>query len=368
MAAYGGGPTGLEYKPRPGISFDVIGEAWNLFTQQMGTWILAGIATGIVIFGAEILLFGFGILVGTATKGVGLILLPFIYLFLIAVVGFFTIGGYRIAIKQIRGETISVNDLIVPLDTNALLAFLLTMLITLIASITIIGVFIAPALLMFVIPLCIERRLKPVDAVQQSYNMLKQDWLLATLFYFCVSLLASLGMIALFIGVLITYPLLFLSVALLYRNYTLTSAAQPGMYGAPPPYTGAYPPPAAPGYSPVAPTAAPLYPPAPIPPQGTAPAETVIAETAPPLDLTAPPAYLPPEASAPLPEIGAEAESAASQIAPAAEVESSSEQELSTAAEETLPSESQTASAAEPEAAASEEEQAKGETDPGAKS
>ena len=32
---------------------------------------------------------------------------------------------------------------------------------------------------MFAIPLCIEQRLKPVDAIKQSYDMLKSDWLMA---------------------------------------------------------------------------------------------------------------------------------------------------------------------------------------------
>ena len=43
---YGGG---MGYAPRPRIRFEVIGEAWQLFQQQMGTWIVAALIAMVVL-------------------------------------------------------------------------------------------------------------------------------------------------------------------------------------------------------------------------------------------------------------------------------------------------------------------------------
>ena len=117
---YGGG-----FAPRPQISFDVIGEAWKLFQQQMGVWIPALLVVGLVVgvfTGITMALTGG--LSGSATPstpgspaslnpmmgaamGVQMIM-GFVQQIVILIMQ----GGlFRMALKQIRGQTPAIGDL-----------------------------------------------------------------------------------------------------------------------------------------------------------------------------------------------------------------------------------------------------------------
>lgn len=265
MAAYGGPPPNTPvspetpgyYTPRPQISFEVISEAFNLVKLQMGAWVGATFLCGVVLVIAYIV--GISVMVGSmfitgggrgqGNEGVGLLVqlvMQFGFGAIFTTLIMLMMGGMmRMALKQVRGETIgigdlfSVTDVLVPLIGTAILMSVIGTVGTMMCFVP--G-FIAYGLMMFALPLVVDQRLGPIEAISQSFNMLKKDWLMATLFYFVASIVGSLGFFACGFGALFTYPIFFLAIVLTYRNY-MTG-------GAPPTVPGTYPPVVPGGYMP----------------------------------------------------------------------------------------------------------------------
>jgi len=126
------------------------------------------------------------------------------------------------AIRQINGERISIDDFFRIGDVAAPLLGMSALLATAVmigAYMCYIPGFILSGLFMFAPALVVDRKLKAVDALTTSFNMLKSNWLMATLFYFVISLLSGLGVLACCVGVLVTVPLMYLSVAVGYQSF-----------------------------------------------------------------------------------------------------------------------------------------------------
>ncbi len=308
---YGAVPGG--YVPRPRVRFEVIGEAWQLFQQQMGTWIVAALIAGIVLgcVFTPYYVFVFAAAFSKAQAGKqfdpnagGGQLIQIGFNLLIMIVSNLLLGGmYRMALKQIRGEAISPADIFTVVDVfGSLIAAAILVPIAMYIGLILccFPAFIVMGLLMLTVPLVVDRRMGAIEAMSTSWSLLKSEWLMATLFYVVISIISGLGIVALCVGILFTYPLLPLSIALIYRDFTAGGpgpyAPPPGAYPTPPgayPTAGGYPPPPAPGgYPPPpgAPMAEPApgtYPPPPPPPgeQPTAPSPPPPAG-APPLDIT----------------------------------------------------------------------------------
>jgi uncharacterized membrane protein len=64
----------------------------------------------------------------------------------------------------------------------------------------------------------VQRNLEPLEAIQQSFQTAKNDWLMFTLLAVTTHLLAAAGVMACCIGLLFTYPLVFLISAVAYRD------------------------------------------------------------------------------------------------------------------------------------------------------
>lgn len=272
MTAYGGLPpntpassdTSGYYTPRPQISFDVISEAFNLFKLQMGAWVGAVFAFFAIIM--VIAMLGGTVMVGSLiasggsrdAAGAGMFLFFATYagmLFVVTLASLFLMGGLiRMALKQVRGETLkigdmfSVTDVIGPLIGTALL-------VTVIGSIGslffVVPGLIAYGVMMFALPLVVDQRLGPIEAITKSFEMLKNDWLMATLFYFVTAMIGGLGGIACGVGMVFTYPIWILSIVLTYRNYT-TGGTSPTVTGGYTAQTDAAP--LSGGYTPTTPT------------------------------------------------------------------------------------------------------------------
>jgi uncharacterized membrane protein len=58
-----------------------------------------------------------------------------------------------------------------------------------------------------------------MDAVNLSYNTLKKDLVMATIFYLVVGICAELGGIICGIGAIFTIPVMPIAIAMLYRDY-----------------------------------------------------------------------------------------------------------------------------------------------------
>lgn len=223
--AYGNGSTG-----GPRVRFEVLGEAWALFQQQMGVWIAAqcvliGVAVVVSLLGGGAL-FSFAASVTHLNENLGplaVVLCVPGFLLLVVVASAILWGGVmRMAIKQVRGETIEMKDLFSATDSAASLtiASFVTGLLEGIAS----YLFYIPALIlgglwMLTIPLIVDRRMAPIEAMTTSWNALSRDWITAAGFYFVVTTLVAVAFSFCFVPGLFVLPLLPLATALIYRDF-----------------------------------------------------------------------------------------------------------------------------------------------------
>jgi hypothetical protein len=268
MAVPGGGAP--MYGRPAQIRFDVIGEAFSMLQRQIGNWALASLISVLCIgaVGAVLIAVQSAVIIAVSVAGgatgsgtvqnftVRLVSAFFglITGILIGTVMVFFLGGlYRLAFKQIRNEPFTVGDLFSVMDV-AVPLLTVGVIISAIASIpSLLGILPIPGFLttfpllvftwivygmtMFAAPLVAERRMQGMEAIQLSVETLKSQAVLAVLFYVVASIIGGLGIIACCIGVLFTYPVFVLSIALTYRDFFMGGAAQ----NTPPP--GAYPPP-----------------------------------------------------------------------------------------------------------------------------
>ncbi len=134
----------------------------------------------------------------------------------------FLLGGiYKTAFKQLRGETIAVSDMFSGMDLFVKIlvaAVLLTIIQFVGAMLCYIPMLIAQGLLFFTIPLIVKQNMEPIDALKASVQATKGDWLMFILFAFVANVLAVIGVIACLIGILFTFPLLFLFTSVAYRD------------------------------------------------------------------------------------------------------------------------------------------------------
>jgi hypothetical protein len=245
------GGYGQGYPAYPGpikreVRFDAINEAWDLFRQEMGTWVIAmlfalGIVAGAYFAVALLmgLLFAAG---GTGRPGAGDIFAAGFFMSMILTMvlmlivwGFLYSGLIHMAVKQVRGQPITFSDIfaagsVVP---TAIAATLIVGIASWIASwCLIIPGIIVSGLLMLTMPLVVDARYSAVQACQASWDALKQDWIKAACLYFVLQLVGGVGVLACGVGLLFTMPLVFLATAVVYRDFFLT---QPAPYQAGPP-------------------------------------------------------------------------------------------------------------------------------------
>src|SRR5438034_7596344 len=109
--------------PRPRVRFDAIPEAWALFQQQMGTWVLAAFlmlaVPAFVYFSwfivITIIAGGFDTRASVPplsdSQGILMVITTFVMTFAMWVCSTLLTGSmFRMAIKQVRGERISAGD------------------------------------------------------------------------------------------------------------------------------------------------------------------------------------------------------------------------------------------------------------------
>ena len=285
--AYGGPPGGYAPPPPTGrVDFSWLGQAWSLFTAQMGVWIGAFVLYALI---ASVLLLLWSIPTGvyaTIQQAITAALNhtsphvppqnPYAQfarnqgfsLLLAAANAIFLAGFYRMALRQMRGEPIGIGGVfsafpqalplaIVTVCITGSVALLEGLLLGLLhltglpaaGAVSIAGVLVlipsivVQGLLMFAPLLILDKNVSAVDAILGSVRLLRGQWLMGVLFYFTVALISGFGILLCGIGVLATYPLFLISVAVGYLALT----QPPPAYSAPYPYTapvpGVWPPP-----------------------------------------------------------------------------------------------------------------------------
>ena len=242
--------------PHARVRFDAIPEAWALLQQQMGTWVLATLLMfamiGAIYF---VWLVSLGLVVGAmggnkpggppTDAAVGIFVVSFIFLIIFVwVVRTVLLGGlFKMAVRQVRGELISAGDLFSTLDILPSLLGVTIVIGLAVCAGTILCVIpglIVQGLLMLAEPLIVDQRIGVFESVSRSWDALKEDMLMATLFFIVLGVVAGLGAIACGVGILFTFPLLPLGIAIVYRDFFLgpqymTSAYTPPPSPPPPP-------------------------------------------------------------------------------------------------------------------------------------
>lgn len=285
--AYGGPPGGYAPPPPTGrVDFSWLGQAWSLLTAQMGVWIGAFVLYALI---ASVLLLLWSIptdVYATIQQAITAALNhtsphvppqnPYAQfarnqgfsLLLAAANAIFLAGFYRMALRQMRGEPIGIGGVfsafpqalplaIVTVCITGSVALLEGLLLGLLhltglpaaGAVSIAGVLVlipsivVQGLLMFAPLLILDKNVSAVDAILGSVRLLRGQWLMGVLFYFVVALISGFGILLCGIGVLVTYPLFLISVAVGYLALT----QPPPAYSAPYPYTapapGVWPPP-----------------------------------------------------------------------------------------------------------------------------
>jgi hypothetical protein len=205
-----------------------IGEGWHMFAEQWGVWVvhmlvffLAMLAPVVPIY---LVIFGVAVAARDNPQAANVIILPLMLVLMLAVfllAAFLTGGAYRTALKQLRGEPISLGDLFSGADcfgrlfAGMLLVTLLSFVGTLLCFFP---AFIVAGLVFFTFPLIVDRGMGPLEAVQASVDVTRGDWLMFTCFAFVVQLIAGVGAFACYVGLLASYPLLFTISAVAYRD------------------------------------------------------------------------------------------------------------------------------------------------------
>lgn len=280
--------------PLPKVRFgEWIGEGWNMFAEQWKVWVLNALVLSLVTIvpGVAIYILLFVVTpasTGSGGAGLGIVMLALIFLGAILILLLSTYihaGMYHTAFKQLRGEPISTSDLFAGGDRWLPLlgaSFLIGVLVVIGTLLCVIPGFIVAGALYFALPLVVERRLSPGEAIQTSRDATRGDLFMFVLFALVVSLIAQAGSYLCYVGLLVTLPLHYTIAVIAYRDCFGAAGARsfaskpapPHAYGAPP-FSGYQPAPPQQwsGYgSPApAPPSAVYQPPLTAPPPATAP-------------------------------------------------------------------------------------------------
>lgn len=272
MSVSYGEPTGA-YAPPGRVNFGWIGEAFALFQANAGLWIVATLLSLVPILVGAIV----GAIYGATAAASGNVppppdpsdrgavltralsggLPPVLNLGIRIVTAIYTAwlagGVYRTAVKQVRGEAVSISDLFGGGDSMwKMLGFnivynLLTFIGTLFCIVP--GALLAG--LLFPGYALIADGESLGEAISRSMAAMKRDMWNAAAFIFVMGLLLLVSLIPCGLGLFVTLPMLYLVTALAYRDMigmpglgAPASAYGAGQYGAPPPNApGVWPPP-----------------------------------------------------------------------------------------------------------------------------
>jgi hypothetical protein len=226
-------PSG-EFDRPPGVYFDAIGDAWTLVRRDIGTWISLVLVAFLL---ATIIAMPFQV-IGTVLQGTGggfnpassgpfdvaAFSLSMVLNLLGGAVGFPVYAGlYNAAIKQIRGEQITINDLFkgfshfLPLAIYGLLYNLLIAIgcaLCLFPGVFAIGVLSPGALLIM------DRNMGPVQAISESLKTMgNQSWMLGLFVIVAGIAMSVLGTLMCCVGLLVTMPVYFVAIALHYNYF-----------------------------------------------------------------------------------------------------------------------------------------------------
>jgi hypothetical protein len=258
----------MQQPRRADVRWEWIGEGWEMYSKQMGNWLLISLVAFLIslIPIIPIYIFIFAALglgsnsnpqdIAQALQQGGLNIMATLALSVVgAVIQAFAYSGYyNVVIKQLRGAQISIGDFF-----GGMQYFLPMLGITgIMAVITFIGnlfcclgsifQFATLGLILFAYPLIVDRGMGTIDALKTSFDFTKQNAFMFILFGIVVHLIGGIGVIVCCVGLIFTTPILFNAVGCAYRDCFMSqSTPAPDSYSPPPPPNyGGFEPPAPP--------------------------------------------------------------------------------------------------------------------------
>lgn len=225
------------------VNFGAISEAVEQFKCNAVTWVVSVIITG-TIFGLISLIIFFslpdpqptplpgtpGIPPVTPSSSFNLSLLLGLLLISAVIHSLLGAGMFRMATKQMHGQVITISDLFDFGDVaiQAIIAGILVGLMIYVGIILCIlpGLVLA-GLLMFTFPLIVDKKMSATKTIAVSFNALKSQWLMATIFVIFDFVLYVIGAMFCGVGTFISAPIALLSIAVLYRNFLMGSNSPP---------------------------------------------------------------------------------------------------------------------------------------------
>jgi uncharacterized membrane protein len=134
------------------------------------------------------------------------------------------------AIKQVRGQVISIGDVFDFGDValQVIFASILTGIMLVIGFVLcFLPGFVVAGLVLFTLPLVVDKQMGAVEAISTSINTLKSQWLTATTFSIVVGFLYAAGILVCGVGIFVSAPVAILSIAVLYRNFFIGPSSPP---------------------------------------------------------------------------------------------------------------------------------------------
>jgi hypothetical protein len=249
---------------RADVRWEWIGEGWEMYQKQMGNWILISLVGFILslIPTVPVIFFMLASMRGNSDpqdlmsvlRASGVSVLTQIIAGVISwVTQAFTYSGYyNVAFKQLKGEEISLSDFfgglqyfIPSLAVSALIGIFI-LIGNFFCCLGFIFQLLTIGIVLFTYPFIVERKLNPIEALKESANISMRNIVMFTLFAIVAHIVGLSGALLCGVGVILTLPILFCTVACAYRDCTgLPSAMNNDSYSPPPPpnYGGYEPPP-----------------------------------------------------------------------------------------------------------------------------
>ncbi len=241
MQGFSNYPRGIynpdPFRRPPGVYFDQIGQAFQLVSSNLGTWVLAMLIFGGIYVGAavimEVVLISMTVVMQQGAQtglGAGVILVFIVvYVAFLFVCQTMTAGLLMMGVKQARNEPLSPADIFCawPRSGVVILATLVQAILGMVGfCLLIVPAFWVSGLLAFMPILVVEQRLGAIEAVQVSWDNLRPHaWALFAL-VFVAGLIGIAGELACFVGLLFTVPVYASILGLAYNNFFPKDAPQ----------------------------------------------------------------------------------------------------------------------------------------------
>ncbi|KJK01129.1 integral membrane protein [Pseudomonas sp. 21] len=211
-----------------GYDFSIDGlikDAWQRVSGSKGLIIASVIIYGVIVQAVSFvlgLIFGVGYAASGAEASIGAAILQLVVGILAGAVGYpFLAGINMIGIRRAADQPISFNEMFshfgqfVPLLITGLVMTVLVYIGLLLLVLP--GIYLSIAYLL-AIPLVVERKLSPWQALEASRKAITQHWLKVFGLFLLLGLIMLLSAIPLGIGVVWTLPLAIICVGVLYRT------------------------------------------------------------------------------------------------------------------------------------------------------